>query len=88
VASDATTLLVVITDLSTYREATSGPMAQKWLLAMDTEFSSLRSNNMWTLYQLPKGRWAIRTKWVYKTKLKENGEIDCLKARLVAKGFT
>ena len=55
---------------------------------MDTEFSSLRSNNTWTLCQLPKGRRAIGTKWVYKTKLKGNGDIDRLKAPLVAKGFT
>jgi len=30
----------------------------------------------------------IGFKWIFKTKLKENGEIDKFKARLVAKGYT
>ncbi|KAL0439249.1 UNVERIFIED_CONTAM: Retrovirus-related Pol polyprotein from transposon RE2 [Sesamum latifolium] len=30
---------------------------------------------------------AIDSKWVYKIKLKPNGEVECYKARLVAKGF-
>lgn len=30
----------------------------------------------------------IDVKWIYKTKLKENGEVDKYKARLVAKGYS
>ncbi|RVW74571.1 Retrovirus-related Pol polyprotein from transposon RE1 [Vitis vinifera] len=39
------------------------------------------------LCDLPKGQKTIGVKWVYKTKLKENGEVDKHKARLVAKGY-
>lgn len=43
---------------------------------------------MWELTLLPKGGKKVRVKWVYKTKLNENGEVDKYKARLVAKGYT
>ena len=36
---------------------------------------------------LPKEHKTIGVKWVFKTKLKENGEVDKYKARLVAKGY-
>ena len=36
---------------------------------------------------LSKGHKTIGVKWVFKTKLKENGEVDKYKARLVAKGY-
>ncbi|GKV48172.1 hypothetical protein SLEP1_g54998 [Rubroshorea leprosula] len=55
--------------------------------AMDEEIAAIERNNTWELIELPKGKKAIGVKWVYKTKLKENGEIDKFKARLVAKGY-
>jgi hypothetical protein len=36
---------------------------------------------------LPKGKNKIEYKWVFKRKLKVDGNIDRYKARLVAKGY-
>ncbi|GJV39047.1 putative RNA-directed DNA polymerase [Tanacetum coccineum] len=41
-----------------------------------------------TLEDLPKGKRAIDSKWVYKIKFKPNDEVERYKARLVVKGFT
>ena len=54
---------------------------------MDDEINAIERNDTWELIDLPKGHKIIGVKWVYKTKLKENGEIDKHKARLVAKGY-
>lgn len=43
--------------------------------------------NIWELAELPKGQKSIGVKWVYKTKLKQNGEVDKHKARLAVKGY-
>ncbi|KAH9735189.1 hypothetical protein KPL71_017659 [Citrus sinensis] len=71
-------------DPTTFKEAVK---EQKWLKAMDEEIASIEKNNTWELTELPMGQRTIGVKWVYKTKLKENGEIDKYKARLVAKGY-
>ncbi|KAK9085017.1 hypothetical protein Sjap_025428 [Stephania japonica] len=59
----------------------------KWREAMAVEISAIERNNTWELCDLPKGQKTIGVKWVYKTKLKENGKVDKYKARLVAKGY-
>ncbi|GJR01939.1 retrovirus-related pol polyprotein from transposon TNT 1-94 [Tanacetum coccineum] len=43
---------------------------------------------VWTLVDLPKGKMAIGTKWVYKNKKDERGFIVRNKARLVGQGYT
>ncbi|GJX16631.1 retrovirus-related pol polyprotein from transposon TNT 1-94 [Tanacetum coccineum] len=43
---------------------------------------------VWTLVDLPYGKRAIRTKWVYKNKKDERGIVVRNKARLVAQGYT
>nr|DAD19456.1 TPA_asm: hypothetical protein HUJ06_020919 [Nelumbo nucifera] len=45
-------------------------------------------NGIWELTTLPVGAKKIGVKWVFKTKLNENGEVDKYKARLVAKGYS
>ncbi|GJX39715.1 putative ribonuclease H-like domain-containing protein [Tanacetum coccineum] len=45
-------------------------------------------SNVWTLMDLPKGKRAIGTKWVYRNKKDERGIIVRNKARLVSQGYT
>ncbi|KAJ8748406.1 hypothetical protein K2173_003043 [Erythroxylum novogranatense] len=54
---------------------------------MDSKLDTLEANGTWELTRLPAGKKAISSKWVYKVKLKPNGEVDRFKARLVAKGY-
>lgn len=53
---------------------------------MEEEYNSLMENNTWSLCELPKGRKAIKNKWVYKIKRDSDGNISRYKARLVVKG--
>lgn len=54
--------------------------------AIKEELNSHEVNNTLTLTDLPKGRKAIKSKWVFKIKKNHNGEISRCKARLVVKG--
>lgn len=51
------------------------------------KYRPLKRTNPVELTTLPKGQKSIWLKWVFKTKLKENGHIDKYKARLIAKGY-
>jgi hypothetical protein len=59
-----------------------------WIKAMDEEIDSIERNNTWDLVDLPEGKKSIGVKWVYKTKLNAEGEVEKYKARLVAQGFS
>ena len=55
---------------------------------MGEEIDSIERNNTWDLVDLPEGKNNIGVKWVYKTKLNADGEVEKYKARLVAQGFS
>jgi len=54
---------------------------------MSVEIEAIERNQTWELTVLPKGDKPIGVKWVFKTKLNENGDVEKFKARLVAKGY-
>ncbi|PNX74620.1 putative LRR receptor-like protein kinase, partial [Trifolium pratense] len=72
-------------DPKTYEEAAK---LKVWREAMESEISSIESNDTWELTTLPQGEKAIGVKWIFKTKFNENGKIEKYKARLVAKGYS
>lgn len=59
----------------------------KWKKAMNEEMISIEKNGTWELSYLPQSHKAIDVKWVYKIKMKSNGEVERYKARLAVKGF-
>ena len=74
-------------DPLTYHEAMSRDDSKEWRKAMENEMQSLHENDVWNLEELPAGRKAIGSKWVFKTKYDADGNRERYKARLVAQGF-
>ncbi|GJW43126.1 putative ribonuclease H-like domain-containing protein [Tanacetum coccineum] len=58
------------------------------LEAMQEELLQFQLQKVWTLVNLPNGKRAIGTKWVFRNKKDERGIIVRNKARLVAQGYT
>ncbi|KAG7572452.1 Ribonuclease H-like superfamily [Arabidopsis suecica] len=69
----------------TYEEAIQH---QVWREAIAAERQAMEHNHTWEEGELPKGKKAVTSKWVFTIKYKSNGDIERYKARLVARGFT
>ena len=59
-----------------------------WILAMQEELNQFTRNDVWDLVPRPKGFNVIGTRWVFRNKLNEQGEVIRNKARLVAQGYS
>ncbi|CAH9131081.1 unnamed protein product [Cuscuta epithymum] len=70
-----------------FREAQSHQDKSNWWEAMGDEMKSLQKNQTYDLVPLPKGKKALKNKWVFKVKKDVKGNIVKHKARLVVKGF-
>nr|GFD08517.1 putative ribonuclease H-like domain-containing protein [Tanacetum cinerariifolium] len=59
---------------------------ESWVEAMQEELLQFKLLNVWTLMDLPPGKRAIGTKWVYRNKRDHRGIFVRNKARLVVQG--
>nr|GEU87605.1 reverse transcriptase domain-containing protein [Tanacetum cinerariifolium] len=58
-----------------------------WIIVMQEELNQFKRNKVWTLVPKPHGKTIIRTKWIWKNKMDENGVVIKNKARLVAQAY-
>ena len=54
-----------------FQEAMSNDQKGKWLSTMHKEMKSLLKNHTYELVKLPKGKRALKNKWVYKLKIED-----------------
>nr|GFB12116.1 putative ribonuclease H-like domain-containing protein [Tanacetum cinerariifolium] len=59
-----------------------------WIEAMQEELLQFKLQEVWTLVDLPYGKRAIGSKWVFRNQLDERGIVIRNKSRLVAHGHT
>nr|GEW98876.1 hypothetical protein [Tanacetum cinerariifolium] len=71
--------------VSTVIQALKDP---SWIEAIQEELLQFKLQEVWTLVDLPYGKRAIGSKWVFRNKLDERGIVIRNKARLVAQGHT
>jgi hypothetical protein len=59
-----------------------------WVNVMQEELENFERNQVWTLVDPSRDMNVIETKWVFKNKHEEDGEVVRNKARLVAQGYS
>jgi hypothetical protein len=59
-----------------------------WVNTMHEELENFERNQLWTLVDPPRDVNVIGTKWVFKNKQGEDGEVVRNKARLIAQGYS
>ncbi|CAL8140108.1 unnamed protein product [Prunus armeniaca] len=60
----------------------------EWFLAMQEELNQFVRNDVWYLVPRPTNTNVIGTKWIFKNKTDEQGNVARNKARLIAQGYT
>ena len=70
----------------TYSEAVNSTEGPLWKEAIQSEVDSILQNHTWELVDLPPGCKPLKSKWIFKRKMKADGTIDKYKSRLVICG--
>ena len=74
-------------DPKCYKETIVDEHKKRWQSAMQEEMNSLHERCTYDLVELPKGKRALRNKWVFKLKNGKDGNSPRYKARILVKGF-
>ncbi|CAI7860710.1 unnamed protein product [Closterium sp. NIES-53] len=61
---------------ATIKEALESSDAEEWKNAMESELKSIEENDTWELVELPEGRKAITSKWLFKIKSDTDRKIE------------
>ena len=61
---------------------------ERWVKAMHDELFQFQRNDIWTLVPKPKGEHIISTKWIFRNKTDDEGNVIRNKAQLVAQGYS
>ena len=48
---------------------------KNWIKSMNEELDQIEKNKIWELVPRPQNKNVIGTKWVFKTKVNENGQV-------------
>lgn len=80
------TAAISTSEPATFEQAINSQDKQHWLKAAREEYDSLMENQTWCLEDLPKNCKAIKGKWVFRRKYKQDGSVDRYKARFVVRG--
>ena len=76
--------LISIIEPSNFEESKRN---EQWIKEMEEELSQIKKNETCELVPRPKDRSVFGTKWVFRNKLNEDGQVTKNKARLVCKGY-
>ncbi|CAI7862462.1 unnamed protein product [Closterium sp. NIES-53] len=80
-------LVEMLGEPATLKQTLESSDAEDWKQAMESEMKCIVENSTWELVQIPEGRKAITSKWLFKIKSDADGKIERYKSRLVAKGY-
>ena len=75
----------------TYKQARAAPDAKDWLEACDLEMKKLRDLQCWEIKlksTLPHNTHIMGSRWTFKFKINDTGQVTRHRSRFVAKGFT
>ncbi|XP_013639256.1 PREDICTED: uncharacterized protein LOC106344416 [Brassica oleracea var. oleracea] len=61
---------------------------EEWKESVGSETNAMIINNTWYEVELPKGKRAVTSRWIFTIKYNADGTVERRKTRLVARGFT